>query len=559
MLKFLHIENIAVIEQSDIEFSSGFNVLTGETGAGKSIIIDSINAVLGERTSKELIRNGCDSAEVFAVFSDLDSSAIKVLSENGISPDDDGNVIIRRRLSNSGKGIIKINDKPVTATLLREIGKYLINIHGQHDSQALLDPEKHYMYIDAVADDSDILNNYYEEFKNLNSIRKELQSLETDEEEKQHKLNLLKYQIDELKKAEIKIGEIEELKKNLEIAKTYESTVDALNKSYNALKGNEEFNGALSLLSSATRFLGALKNETFEKSVTKLNEAISLIDDVGAEISDFLDNSEFSNLDFEYINQRLDFLSRLCLKYGNSEEKMLEYLEDCENELEKITFLDEHITELSDKLDDATEKLVALADKLTLARKEHALKFETQVCDILKYLNMPNVKFTVDFQKGKYTRKGCDNIEFLISANEGENVKPLSKIASGGELSRVMLSIKSVLLDKDTVGTMIFDEIDTGISGFTAGKVGVQLKKVSKNRQVICVTHLAQIAAMADNHLIIQKNVVDGRTFTVVKPLNYEEKISEIARIMSGSELTENLYNSAKELVDRGVKLNENL
>ena len=558
MLKFLHIENIAVIEQSDIEFSEGFNVLTGETGAGKSIVIDSINAVLGERTSKELIRAGCDSAEVSAVFGCFDDCTAAALAEHGFTPDEDGNIVIRRRLSSSGKGLIKLNDRPVTATELKEIGKSLINIHGQHDSQALLDPESHIGYIDALADNGDILNEYYAEFRNLNAIRRELNSAETDEDEKRRETDLLKYQINELESANITLGEYEKLKKNLEIARNYRTTVEALSAAFSALKGGEDFDGAAALIDGAQRRLAALKNEEWNTKGERLADALSVIEDVSAELRDFLDSAEFSDMDADSINERLDTLDKLMLKYGNSEQEMLDYLTSARVRLDELVFSDRRIAELSDLLDESTERLVALGEKLTKSRKKAAAEFETKVCGILSYLNMPDVRFTVSCEKGRYTKRGCDAIEFLISANKGEKVKPLAKIASGGELSRVMLAIKSVLLDKDKVGTMIFDEIDTGISGYTAGKVGTQLKRVSKNRQVICVTHLAQIAAMADNHLLIQKNTQNGRTFTKVELLSYEDRISEIARIMSGAELTENLYKSAKELVDRS-KSDDNL
>lgn len=551
MLKFLHIENIAVIERSDIEFTEGFNVLTGETGAGKSIVIDSINAVLGERTSRELIRAGCDTAEVSAVFGGFDDGSVKILSEYGFTPDEDGNIIVRRRLSSSGKGLIKLNGIPVTAAQLKELSKNLINIHGQHDNQALLDPEKHIGYIDAVAENGEILKEYYSEFRYLNKVRKELEASETDEDERLKETEILKYQINELESADIKKGELAELKQKAQIAKNYQATVEALSGVYTALKGSDDFEGASALLESAQRGLAALKSEQWSKLAEKTADISSSVEDIAAEVRDFLDNSEFSELDINSINERLDFLERLMLKYGSSEEEMLDYLTSAAVRLDELVFSDRRIAELSDLLDKSTERLVALGERLTASRIKAAADFEKKVCGILSYLNMPDVKFTVSIRKGRYTKRGCDNVEFLISANRGESVKPLSKIASGGELSRVMLAIKSVLLDKDSVGTMIFDEIDTGISGYTAGKVATQLKKVSKNRQVICVTHLAQIAAAADTHLLIEKSTANGRTFTNVKPLTYDERVGEIARIMSGTELTENLYKSAKELLDR--------
>lgn len=555
MLKFLHIENIAVIERSDIEFSAGFNVLTGETGAGKSIVIDAINAVLGERTSKELIRAGCDTAEVSAVFGELDNATAAALSDAGVTPDDDGNIVIRRRLSAAGKGLIKLNDRPVTATELKEIGKHLVNIHGQHDNQALLDPERHLDYIDAVADDDPIKGKYYAEFRELNRIRKELAATETDEDEKRRRVGLLKYQINELESAGIKPGEYEKLQKKLAIARNYQKTAEALSRAYSALKGDDEFDGAVSLLTDAEKSLSSLHNDEWDKKSSALADAAAAAEDVSAALYDFLENAELAGIDPDEINSRLETLDKLMAKYGNSEEEMLEFLEKARTELNDTEFSDKKAAELSALLDDATVRLIALADELTATRKKAAAEFEKQVCDILSYLNMPDVRFTVKFSKGRYTKRGCDTAEFMISANRGESVKPLCKIASGGELSRVMLAIKSVLLGRDPVGTMIFDEIDTGISGYTAGKVGTQLKKVAENRQVICVTHLAQIAAMADTHLLIEKKAEKDRTFTSVSPLSYEQRINEIARIMSGTQMTENLYNSAKELLDRSKQL----
>lgn len=551
MLKFLHIENIAVIERSDIEFSSGFNVLTGETGAGKSIVIDSINAVLGERTSRELIRAGCDTAEVSAVFGELDNATAAALSDIGVVPDDDGNIVIRRRLSAAGKGLIKLNDRPVTATELKEVGRHLVNIHGQHDNQALLDPERHLDYVDAVADDDPIKGKYYAEFREINKIRKELAAVQTDEDEKRRRVDLLKYSINELESAGIKPGEYDKLRRKLEIARNYQKTAEALARAYSALKGDDELDGAVSLLSGAEKALSSLRDEEWDKRASVLSSAASAAEDVSAAIYDFLENAEYSDIDPDEINARLDTLDKLMLKYGGGEWELLKALDKAREELNDIEFSDKKAAELSELLDSSVERLVALGEELTEVRKKAAAAFEKQVCNILSYLNMPDVRFTVQFAKGRYTKRGCDTAEFMISANRGESIKPLSKIASGGELSRVMLAIKSVLLGKDPVGTMIFDEIDTGISGYTAGKVGTQLKRVAENRQVICVTHLAQIAAMGDTHLLIEKKAEGDRTFTSVSPLSYEDRINEIARIMSGAQMTENLYNSAKELLDR--------
>jgi len=558
MLRFLHIENIAVIESCDIEFTEGFNVLTGETGAGKSIVIDSINAVLGERTSKDLIRSGCDSATVSALFSEIDTQTLQMLCGFDIEPDDDGNVLVTRKLSLNGKGAIKINGKPSTAAILKEISQGLINIHGQHDNQALLNPEKHCDFIDAVADNSDIRDGYYEEFKNLNKIRKELQSLEMDEDEKARKIDLLKYQIGELETADIKIGEITELKRQLEIAENFENNIKGMRGAKQIFAGDDNLDGVITNLKIAAKLLANLKIDEAKTAFSGITELIAKAEDVSSDITSFLDSTENESLNVDDINQRLDLLYRLMVKYGNSEEACLKFLDNAKKELDGITFSDKRADELANELQLSKERLVFFGDKLTESRVKAARTFESDVCDVLQYLNMPGVKFVTRIDKGRYTKFGCDEVEFKISANKGEEVKPLAKIASGGELSRVMLAIKSSLLDKDTVGTMIFDEIDSGISGFAADKVGDQLRKVSKKRQVICITHLAQIAARADNHLLIEKQSDGERTKTQVTVLDKESRINEIARIMSGTQITENLYNSAKELLDRSQK-NDNL
>ncbi|MBQ6825062.1 MAG: DNA repair protein RecN [Clostridia bacterium] len=553
MLKYLHIENIAVIEQTDIEFKSGFNVLTGETGAGKSIVIDSINAVLGERTSKDLIRAGCSEALVSALFGELDDKTVLKLKEFDISPDEDGNILVSRKLSLNGKGLIKINGLPFTASVLKEVSSFLINIHGQHDNQRLLNAEHHFEFLDAIAENEKEKTEYYLEFKNLNAIRRSLQELETDEDAKERKIDLLKYQINELKSADIKIGEIESLKKKLEIAENAETTLKALNTANTLLYGDENTDGITTLLKAVSKQLSLLKGESFEENYNKINNILSETEDVADFIGSALSSGELQNINADSINERLDLLYKLMIKYGNTEEDMLSFLENAEKELDEITFSDRKVAELSAMLEASKEKLILLADKLSSTRKNAAIRFETEVTDVLKELNMPSVSFKVDIKDGRYTKQGRDIVEFLISANAGEALKPLAKIASGGELSRTMLAIKSALSDKDSIPTMIFDEIDTGISGFAADKVGTQLKRVSDNKQVICVTHLAQIAARGDNHLLIEKSSNNGRTYTAVKSLSYEERISEIARIMSGTEITENLYNSAKELLDRSL------
>ena len=551
MLKYLHIENIAVIEQSNIDFTNGFNLLTGETGAGKSIIIDAINAVLGERTSKELIRNGADKATVCAQFDDLNETVLAALGENGLSPDENGELYITRVLSLEGKGSVKINGVNVTTSVLKEIGKTLINIHGQHDNQNLLNPDMHVHYVDRVAQNEELLKIYLEEYKLFKEIRKEISSLETDEDEKARKMDYLKFQINELETANIKVGEFEELKEKIAVARGFENNLKLLNRAIEAFTGDENRSGIIDGLDSVKNLLLSTKLKEYEADTAMLDEVVLKVRDIASHIENFISNDEFSGENLDNMTERLDLLRRVMLKYGDSEEKLLETLKNAKTELEKITFSDKRIEELEEQLELSQERLIEKADKLSQSRIKAAKDFEKKVCEILNYLNMPDVKFVVDFKTSKYTKLGCDDVQFLISANAGENAKPLSKIASGGELSRVMLAIQNVLLDKNDVDTLIFDEIDTGISGRAADKVGNVLKAVASKHQVICITHLAQIALGADTHFLIEKTTEGGRTFTNLTKLDYEGRIREIARIMSGTEMTENLYNSAKELLDR--------
>lgn len=553
MIKSLHIENIAVIEKTDIDFQNGFNVLTGETGAGKSIIIDAINAILGERTSKDLIRAGYDRAMVSALFGDLSEISKMQIADSGYELDCDGNLLITRVLTTGG-GSIKINGRAATATVLKELAKNLINIHGQHDNQRLLDPDNYYIYLDMIAENQSEQQEYYDEFRHFNSVRRELNAQETDEGEKLRRTEILQYQIKELEEADIQLGEIDDIKRKLAIAENYEKTVSYLNDASYCLDGSENSDGAISQVRNAQKYIENTKNDDFSLLGDRLAEVLANLQDISVEIRNFTDNDQYRELDSDKLRERLDTLHRLMLKYGNSEEKMLAFLDNAKAELDKIVCSDKRIEELSRELDASTERLVTFGEKLTVTRVSAAEKFSRQVSEVLYQLDMPNVRFVINVNKDKYSKHGCDAVEFLISANAGENVKPLHKIASGGELSRIMLAIKSVLADKDDVDTLIFDEIDTGISGRAADKVGIQLQRVAESRQVICVTHLAQIAAYAENHLLIEKSVSNDRTYTSVNSLDYDSRIKEIARIMSGTEMTENLYNSAKELLDRSKK-----
>ncbi len=551
MLKYLHIENIAVIESANIEPVSGFNVLTGETGAGKSIIIDSINAVLGERTSKEIIRNGADKALVSAVFGDLSDTVLSVLSENGIFPDENGLISIQRQLSLNGNGSIRINGQLVTAQALRDISKCLINIHGQHDSQMLLKPENHYIYLDLVADNDKEMAEYREAFRSFTSIRRQIKELECDEDKKYERIDLLNFQINELETADIKIGEADELKKTREIIRNSEKLLKALNECAYMLNGDIDSDGAISLARSAQSFMEKASVDELSDTAGQLSLSIQGLETVSDAIRSYVSDFPYSKEDAERTDERLDTINRIVLKYGNSEESSLDYLEKAKAELLEIQFNEETLEKLENELEEAQQRLVLAGEKLTESRKKAASKFAGQVCDALSFMDMSGVRFIVNVNRAKYSLSGCDSVEFLISANAGELVKPLSKVASGGELSRIMLAIKGIIADKDNVDTLIFDEIDTGISGRAASKVAVQLKNVSKLRQVICVTHLAQIAAAAEGHFLIEKYVSSGKTYTDVILLNQDDRVKEIARIMSGTVFTENTISSAKELLDR--------
>ena len=547
MLTSLKIENVAIIESAAIEFGCGLNVLTGETGAGKSIVIDSINAILGERTSRDIIRTGAQSAKVYAVFEDVNERVRNFLDENGIDCED-GVLIINRTLSREGKNVCRINGAPVTVSMLREIGGELIDIHGQHDNQSLLSPEKHCGFVDSFAGNADLIADYREKYGRLCEIRSKLKKLTTDESSKSQRIDFLTYQIDELEKAEITIGERDELKARKSLINNSQKVIESLNIAYEALKadgaGIDMITDAESEIANASAYM-----ETLGEASEKITDIRYELEDIAETVRDAMTEVDFDPSELEDIDERLDLLYRLSKKYGDTEEEMLEYLEKARAELDNIAFSEERVKELQKQEKEALDETETAACKLTESRKTAGEKLSNAICSELEFLDMPNVRFVVKCNDIGLTENGKDEIEFLISANAGEEPKPLAKIASGGELSRIMLAIKNVLAEIDGVDTMIFDEIDTGVSGRAAQKIAMKLRSASKGRQVICVTHLAQIAAQGDVHLYISKSVSDGKTYTNIKSLIEEERVAEIARIMGGMEITKLQLESAREML----------
>lgn len=548
MLKTINIENIAVIEKTSVDFSSGLNVLTGETGAGKSIIVDSINAILGERTSKELVRYGAESAFVSAYFEDISSAVCDKLEELGIACEEDNSLLLTRKISGgAGKSVCKINGMQATVSMLREIGSTLVNIHGQHDSQALLNPDLQYRYIDMLLEDKTVLDKYKADFKELIAVRRRLKALTSDETDKERQLELLDYQINELESADIKPSEREELTKRKALIQKSEALTKALNYALLSLSGDDELSGAHTLIDASLKQLSKFEEA---KEVT---DTFARLSDLAELAKDNIDNLinliDFKPDELENIEERLDVLFRLSEKYGSTEEEMLAFLDEAREKRRLIMFSDEELERVSRAYDDALEKALSSADALSEARKAAARSFEAKVKGELEFLDMPKISFVVSFDKNKLTSNGYDVITFLISTNAGEPPKSLAKIASGGELSRIMLAIKNIIAYNDTIDTLIFDEIDTGVSGRASQKIGLKLKSVAENTQVICVTHSAQLASNADRHFLIQKEFENNRTYTKVAPLNFEERKRELARIMGGLEITDSLLNSAEELL----------
>lgn len=547
MLKTLEIENIAVIEKTTVDFSSGLNVLTGETGAGKSIVVDSINAILGERTSREFVRHGAENAYVSAYFEDISDNVKNVLNQLGFDAEEDNSLLITRKISVSGKSSCRVNGKNATVSMLKTIGAALVNIHGQHDSQELLNPDCQYKYIDMLFDDDTALMEYKASFKELIAVRRKLKTLTGDETDKERMLELLDYQIKELEDADIQIGEREKLSSRRDLINRSEAIAAAMNKTLSAINGDDEISGVQSVLNDCCNSLSAFdETKDISEIFADVNDRIETAKDGIEKLFSVID---YDPGELEQIEERLDLLYRFSNKYGSSEEEMLDFLAKAKEQRDSIVYSDRELEQLNADYDRLFEQTVDLAQKLSDKRKTTAKQFEKSVKAELAFLDMPKLEFVVDFRKGNLSSTGFDKVEFLISTNPGEPPKPLAKIASGGELSRIMLAIKNILSYNDTIGTLIFDEIDTGVSGRASQKIGLKLKAVSKNTQVICVTHSAQIASNADEHFLILKDIDGDRTFTKVTPLDFEGRKKELARIMGGLEITDTLLRSAEELL----------
>ncbi len=549
MLAQLFINNIAVIERASIDLEPGFTVLTGETGAGKSMIIDAIHAILGERTSKELVRTGETAASVSALFTGLAGDVLELLDSLSVPREEEGSLLVQRNIRLEGKSSCKLNGAPATVSMLKTIAPRLIGVHGQHESYELLSPELHMNYIDSFGQLESLLERYKASYQRLRGFQRRLKELNTDQGEKNRRADLLRYQIGELEEAGITPGEREELTKNRDAIRNSGRISDAVELAKRILSGDEESSGVVSELGRAAGELerAAEFMPQLEEAAQKLREAGYLLEDGESALYSLA--VDFDPAALDAIEDRLDQLYRLGLKYGETEEDMLAFLDRCQKELHEIQFSDETREELEAGYEKEKAAAIALARELSAKRRDWAAKFTRQVKAELAFLNMPGVEFVAEIERVPLTATGCDRLQFLVSANKGEPPKPLSKIASGGELSRIMLAVKTVLSGMDKIDTLIFDEVDAGVSGAAANRIGEKLRQVSKNRQVLCITHLAQIAAMAENHLRITKHVEKGRTFTQVEPLELEGRKRELARIIGGEEATQLQLDMAEEML----------
>ena len=547
MLSLLHIENIAVIERSDISFDAGFNVLTGETGAGKSIVIDAISAILGERAYRDMIRTGANKASVRAVFTDVPE--YPWFAENGVEYDPE--TIIQREIYLDGKNVCRVNGSLVTVSILRKLGIQLINIHGQHDSASLFDEANHLKFLDDFAENNDLLAEYSEKYEKVSDLRNEIDRMTMDEGEKLRRMETLRYQIEEIEKAQLEAGEDETLEARRKVLQNAEKIADSMNDAVENLYGSDDSDGAATMLSIAERALARVAK--FDDAISELHERVAdlmyQVQDLAEGVRDARDDLAYSADELERIESRLDVIHRLRRKYGVTCADILEYLEKAKQELDEIEFADDHLERLKGKLLKAEKAAWDTAYRLRDNRVAASEQLSVKILTELGQLDMPKVQFSCEFTELELTTNGADAVAFYMSANAGEALKPMSKVASGGELARIMLAMKNVLAEQDQVCTLIFDEVDTGVSGRAAQKVAEKLRSVARNKQVLCVTHLPQIAAMGDTHMLIAKSERDGRTYTTVTPLDHNGRMQEVARIIGGAQITETTLKSAEEML----------
>lgn len=558
MLELLHIENIAIIEAADIEFAPGFNALTGETGAGKSIVIDSLSAVLGQRTSRELIRTGAEKAFVSAAFS---GTAPELTEELGIQPEADGTLLLQREIQTDGKNVCRVNGRPVTVGQLRALGARLLNIHGQHDGQQLLDEEQHIVYLDSFGRVESLAITYAEKYKNFTDIRRQIGALQMDEAEKARRVDTLQYQIEELRRAKLTPGEEEELTARRGMLRNAEKFLDAVAGADYALNGDDSGGGALSALRQAQDALSGVRHldDAFGQLYERLGEAYSEVYDIAATVEDKRGELDVSPGELDRVESRMDLLYRLKKKYGATVEDMLDYQARCEAELAQIEDAGDTLVRLEQALSKAEKEARQAAQALSDARKAAADRLTAQILTELQQLDMGKIRFAVDFAEKPLDSDGMDTVRFLMSANVGEELRPIHKIASGGELARIMLAMKNVLSEQDHVGTMVFDEVDTGVSGRAAQKVAEKMARISRRKQVLCVTHLPQLAAMADTHFSVEKGERGGRTYTEVRRLDREQRRRELARLTGGSHVSQTMLDGAEELLVQAEKFRAEL
>ena len=552
MLSVLHIENIAVIEQAEILFEGGFNVLTGETGAGKSIVIDAISAILGERTYRDVIRTGASRAFVSAIFTKIPECSW--FSENQVEFDP-LELQVQREIYADGKNVCRVNGRPVSVASLKKLGARLINIHGQHDSQQLFDEENHLTYLDAFARDEKELEDYRAAFDALQSVRREIQKLSMDESEKLRLLESLQYQIEEIRAANLTPGEEEQLKERRKVLQNAEKLSDALRAADEALYGGDSSDGAAGLMSNAEHALSRVNtiSADMEALYQKISDLMYSVQDAADELRTMRDDLSYSEGELEQIEERLDTIHKLKRKYGASVEDVLAYLSKSEARLNEIEFASDRIEQLQKKQDKLQKEAVRLGEILRKRRQEAAQQMQTQICDELRQLDMPKIRFVCEFTPQEPAENGLDRVRFLMSANVGEALKPLSKVASGGELARIMLAMKQVLAQQDGVPTLIFDEVDTGVSGRAAQKVAEKLRSVARNKQVLCVTHLPQVASYGQTHLKVQKSDEGGETVSRLTQLTDAERVEELARMLAGADVTAKARANANELLENAA------